>query len=100
MLQPFPWVILALTPLAGMTAAAAEPGPERQMRKRHLSLSVAPGVHVSASAATVLLFDSPPWPGTSRVRLDLTCQDFMPHERARLAGLSHVGFEDAGGGGP
>jgi len=99
--------MLALTTLSGMTAAAAEPGPERRMRQRHqrhISLSVEtsapPVVHVSAGMPTVLLFDSPVLPaslqvGTSRERFErldvseqtlilLPRQDLLPHERVLL----------------
>lgn len=77
--------MLMLTTLAGMTAVAGEPGGERQMRQRHITLSAerpaaTHTLHVAAGAATVLLFDSPVLPaslevGTSRERferIDLT----------------------------
>jgi uncharacterized protein (TIGR02268 family) len=72
--------MLVLTTLAGMAAVAGEPGVERQMRKRHITLSAeAPAamhvVHVAAGTATVLLFDSPVLPaslelGASRERFE------------------------------
>jgi hypothetical protein len=91
--------MLLITTLAGMT-----PGPERQMRKRHISLSVEtsapPVIHVSAGVTTVLLFDSPVLPASLQVgtgrerfeRLDLTeqalillpRQDLPPHEHVPL----------------
>jgi len=80
LLQPFARVMLVLTTLAGMTAVAGEPGVERQMRQRHITLSAeAPAathvVHVAVGTATVLLFDSPVLPaslelGASRERFE------------------------------
>ena len=61
--------MLALTTFTGMTAVAGEPGAERQMRQRHITLAAeAPAathvVHVAAGTATVLLFDSPVLPAS------------------------------------
>lgn len=97
--------MLMLTTLAGMTAVAGEPGVERQMRQRHITLSVenpatTHGVHVAAGTATVLLFDSPVLPaslelGASRERFEriditeralilLPRMELTPHERIPL----------------
>ncbi|MFP2924523.1 DUF2381 family protein [Pyxidicoccus sp. 3LG] len=97
--------MLVLTTLAGMAAVAAEPGAERQMRQRHITLSAeTPAtthvVHVAAGTATVLLFDSPVLPaslelGASRERferIDITERalillprlELTPHERIPL----------------
>ncbi|MCP3137151.1 DUF2381 family protein [Pyxidicoccus sp. QH1ED-7-1] len=63
-----------------MAAVAGEPGVERQMRQRHITLSAeTPAathvVHVAAGTVTVLLFDSPVLPaslelGASRERFE------------------------------
>ncbi|MFP2908378.1 DUF2381 family protein [Pyxidicoccus sp. 3LFB2] len=97
--------MLVLTTLAGMTAVAGEPGVERQLRQRHITLSAeAPAaahvVHVAAGTATVLLFDSPVLPaslelGASRERFEriditeralilLPRMELTPHERIPL----------------
>ena len=97
--------MLVLTTLAGMTAVAGEPGVERQLRQRHITLSAetsatAHVVHVGAGTATVLLFDSPVLPaslelGASRERferIDLTERalillprmELTPHERVPM----------------
>ncbi len=97
--------MLVLTTLAGMTAVAGEPGVERQLRQRHITLSAegpvtAHAVHVATGTATLLLFDSPVLPaslelGASRERferIDLTERalilmprmELTPHERIPL----------------
>jgi hypothetical protein len=92
--------MLVITTLAGMTAA----DPERQMRKRHLSLSLeAPGPHVSATAVPVRTRDAdwparqPGPPGRPRPSPSWPL-GLQLHER--LAALSYVSVMDAGGGGP
>ncbi|QSQ21519.1 DUF2381 family protein [Pyxidicoccus parkwayensis] len=88
-----------------MTAVAGEPGEERQMRQRHITLSTenpaaTHGLHVAAGTATVLLFDSPVLPaslelGASRERFEriditeralilLPRMELTPHERIPL----------------